>query len=188
MRWGVFLVVALVAAACDTSLTALLSIGTIVPQLMPLVAVFVALAAPRTTVLWACLFMGLVVDLCSPAFDAQLRPLHLAGPHALGYLFAANLVLPLRTMVLKRNPLTLGALTAIFSMAASLVVVALWSVRTWYPDPPVVFGGDSALTELGRAGLRALYSGAIAVPIGWFLVRTAPLWGFSPSGQRGARW
>lgn len=187
MRWGVFLVFALIAVALDTSFLSVFAIGDIVPQLSPLVAIFVCLGAPRTSAMWACLLLGLVIDLCSPAIDPQLRAVHLVGPHALGYLFAANLVLPLRSMVFRRNPLTLGVLAAIFSFSSALVVVAIWSIRGWYPDAPVVFGGHSALGELGRAGLRALSCGVIAIPVGWLLVRTAPIWGFRDGGQRGRR-
>lgn len=187
MRWGVFLLFTLVAVALDTSLLSVFAIGDTVPQLSPLLAAFVCLGAPRLTAMWACLVLGLVIDLCSPVVDPQLRAAHLVGPHALGYLFAANLILPLRTMVFRRNPLTLGVLAGLFSFATALVVVAIWSLRMWYPDAPVVFGGRSALTELGRAGLGAIYCGVLSIPVGWLLVRTAPLWRFRDAGARGRR-
>jgi len=188
VRWGVFLIAALLFVALDISFMSVFAIGSITPQLTPILATFVALAAPRVTVMWACLLLGLLLDLCPPPIGEGLNAFQIAGPRALGYFFAANLLLPLRTMVFRRNPLTLAVLTVLFAVAASLVVVMIWTIRSSYPDAPVVFGGRTSLSELGRSALQALASGAAAIPVGWFLVRTVPIWGFQTHGQRLGKW
>lgn len=187
MRWGVFLVAALLALACDTSLLSLFSIGTVVPMATPTLAVFVALSAPRMTALWAALWLGLLLDLASPMADGEGRAVFIAGPHALGFVFAANLVIPLRSMVIRRNPFTLGVLAALFAVAASLVVVAISVARSWYPGALSPFGPGGASGELWRSAVAALYTGAFGVPLGWLLARSTPIWGFQTPGPRARR-
>lgn len=187
MRWAVFGVAALLAIAADTSLLRVLAIGNVHPQVVPIVAVFVLLSAPRLTGLWAALALGVLQDLCTPLADTAGGVHHLLGPHALGALFAANVVLPLRSMVIRRNPLTLGVLAAIYGVAVALVVVALLVVRSWYGEPLVTFDGQTAPKELLRTGLQALYTAALAVPLGWLLNRSAGIWGFQQTPQR-LRW
>ena len=187
MRWIVFLVAALLALSMDSSLMRIFAIGKAHPQVTPVLAIFVLLGAPRLTGMWAALLLGVLLDLCSPIADTAGGVHYLLGPHALGFLFAANVVQPLRTMVIRRNPLTIGVLSAIFSFAAALVVVAFMVVRSWYGEPLVIFDGSAAPSELLRALLRALYTGILAVPLGWILNRTAGLWGFQQPPQR-LRW
>ncbi|MCA9283728.1 MAG: hypothetical protein KDA22_00835, partial [Phycisphaerales bacterium] len=107
MRWGVFLIFALLAVVVDTSLVGALEIRGVMPAVAPLLAAFIALSAPPVTAMWACLVIGLLLDLSNPRMIGADQVFHLIGPYALGYLFAANLVLPLRAMVFRRNPLTL---------------------------------------------------------------------------------
>jgi hypothetical protein len=187
MRWTVFVIAALLAVAADTSLLRILAIGDVHPQLTPVVAVFVALSAPRLIVMWAGLALGALVDLTTPLADAVGGVHHLLGPHALGYLFAVNVVLPLRTMVIRRNPLTMGVLAATFAFSCALVVVAVMVIRSWYGEPLTVFDGGAAPRELFRSALQALYTGGLAVPAGWLLNRTSALWGFQQVTQR-LRW
>jgi cell shape-determining protein MreD len=66
VRWIVFAVAALVGLVFDTGLSEVLRIeklGHVRPSLCVVVAVFVALSAPRTAALWACLVLGLLLDL-----------------------------------------------------------------------------------------------------------------------------
>jgi len=188
MRWPVLIFAALFAMALDTALLHVLAIGPVVPSTLPALAVFVALSAPRRTVLWCSLWLGLLVDLTSPQVAEGARPLHLIGPWALGYLFAANILLPLRTMVFRRNPLTVAVLSAVLVVAAAVVATLLWSMRVWYDDAFVPFGGRSAMTELLWSVPRALGCAIVALPVAWLLIRTAPIWGFQTTGQRTGRW
>ncbi|MDG2030346.1 MAG: hypothetical protein P8J45_05015 [Phycisphaerales bacterium] len=183
MRIGVFILFLVFVVILDTSLMEMLRIGGTVPGLAGTLAVFLVLAAPRRNALWACLAIGLLLDFNVDAlYDG--RPYHLIGPYTLGFLFGANLILPLRSMVFSRNPLTFGLLTAFFLLAVSIVYLALWQIRGHYEGSMPVWGDGSAVSAFGMLLLWAVYSGAIAIPMGWLLVRTTPLWGFTGSTIR----
>ena len=184
MRWGVFIVFTLLTLVIDTTLQGALEIGGIVPSFAAVLAAFVALSAPPLSAMWAGLILGILMDLSTPHVIGADRPFHLIGPHALGYLFAVNVVLPLRTMVFRRNPLTLGVFAGLTVLAAGLVSILIWSIRGWYADTPVLFGGGSASGELLATLLRAAYTALVGIPVGWLLVRTAPAWGFGAGAHR----
>jgi hypothetical protein len=178
MRIGIFLVFLLAVVVLDTRFMEVLRIGGTVPGLAGTLAVFLVLAAPRRAALWACLSIGLLLDFNVEAlYDGS--PYHLIGPYTLGFLFGANLILPLRSMVFSRNPLTFGLLTFLFLLAVTIVYLAIWRVRGFYADTLPVWGTESAVTQFSRLLVWALYSGAIAIPVGWLLVRTTPIWGFT---------
>ncbi|MHC4219084.1 MAG: rod shape-determining protein MreD [Planctomycetota bacterium] len=150
MRWVVFIVFALLGLVFDTGLNEVLRIeklGNIRPGLCGVVAVFVALSAPRTTALWACLVLGLLLDLSHPLTVAENRVVYLIGPYALGFALGGWLVIAGRAMVFRRRPLTIGVMTVLCLLAV-------------------------------------LYSGFIAIPVGWLLVQTIGLWGFQTMPHR----
>ena len=69
MRWGVFAIFALVGIALDVGFLDVLrieSLWDVRPSFCAVLAVFVALSAPRLTALWGCLAMGLLLDLSTP--------------------------------------------------------------------------------------------------------------------------
>lgn len=176
MRWGIFLIFALLGLALDTALLPVLHLeigGHIIrPSSLALLATFIGLWAPRHTTLWAAFLIGLLVDAVSP-----WGTLVLFGPHALGYLFAAAMLLQLRSMVLRREVFAIAFLTALFSIAAGVVIVAILLVRAW------TVGMDASMSwtasgELVRRLLAGIYSGVVAVPLAWAMFRAMPLWGF----------
>jgi len=77
--------------------------------------------------------------------------------------------------------LTVGFLSLIFLVAAALVSVTLLTIRSWYPGELPY----RPLVEFGKDVLNAIYSGIIAIPLGWLLNQTFPLWGFQ---HRGSSW
>jgi cell shape-determining protein MreD len=183
MRWVVFAVAAVLGLVFDTGLSEVLRIeklGDIRPSLCAVVAVFVALSAPRTAALWACLVLGVLLDLAQPLTVAENRVVYLIGPYALGYLFGGWLVIAGRSMVFRRRPLTIGVMTVLLLLAVQIVAVTVYLVRaqSWYPGQPIVWTDVSVPAELGRRLLAALYSGVFAVPVGWLLVQSMGLWGF----------
>ena len=188
MRWGVLLIGALLFVAIDSSLMQALRFGSdinsaVQPQLTPCLAVFVCLMAPRTTAIWACWLLGLLIDLRLMIPFGAPETIRIIGPNALGYVFGAVLLLQLRSMVFRRKALTIGVMTAAFMIAASVVAVTIYVIQSWYPGGPLYWGTGSASAELISRFLTAVYSGLIAMPIGWLLVKSAPLWGF-PHIQR----
>ena len=189
MRWVVFASFALIGLVFDTGLSEVLRIeklGHIRPSLCGVVAVFVALSAPRTAALWACLVLGLLLDLSAPLTVAENRVAYLIGPYALGYVFGGWLVVVGRPMVFRRRPLTIGVMTVLCLAAAQLVAVSLYILRSrsWYPGEALVWTETTAVAELGGRLLGVVYSGLFAIPVGWLLVQAIGLWGFQTAPHR----
>ncbi len=180
MNWVPFAVAAWIAFGLELGLSGLIAkrFGTIVVEpsfVMPL-AVFVALGAPHTHAIWACLLLGLLLDLTRPpSLEGGLGTLVVIGPGALGYLVAAQLVLSLRPMVIRRNPLTLGVLSALAALVASLVLVAVFTIRAAFDDPVVW----STWPQFAGRAASSLYTGLVGVFMGWVLIRLSPAFGFN---------
>ncbi len=179
MNWLPFLVAAWLLLGMDLGLADRIAqqVRSVVIQpsfVMPL-AVFVAIGAPQVHAVWACLLLGLVLDLMQARFTSASSDLVVLGPNALGYLLAAQLMLSLRSVVIRRNPLTIGVLSLVASAVSGLVVVAAFTVRSLFDDAVV---WDTWGELLGRMG-SSLYTGAIGVPLGWILIRLSPAFGFN---------
>jgi hypothetical protein len=112
----------------------------------------------------------------------------LIGPHALGYTFAGVVVLQVRAMLFRRSVLTIALMTFIAYLAASLVVVAIYSVRRWYPEDPLYWTDFRAAGVLVRQVGIAAYSFVLALPLGWILLTLSPAWGFQTATQRAGGW
>ena len=181
MRWPVFAVFALGFIVVQLSLRGaftLQSVGWISPDIVACLVVFVALFAHRQSALWACWILGVAMDLApSPGGGT-----HIVGPYALGYVFGAVVILQLRTMVFRRRTLTMGFLTALCVLASSVVAVTILMVRSWYPGGPILPGGP--FMEFIRHVGIAIYSGLLAIPLGWLLGTTVNLWGFQSNIPR----
>jgi cell shape-determining protein MreD len=198
MRWTVFLIMAFLALAVDHSFTRVLTVSSetmeIRPSITPALAVFVALAAPRMAALWACLLLGLLVDLPfqNTSTVSGAGALVVVGPYALGYVFGGYFICQLRASVFRRRALTIGVLAACLAMAAATVaiscgVIRSWHPASWYAGAPLTWPRGSAGGELLRQLLCSLASGLVAIPVGWMLIRTVPLWGFQHL-TRGRGW
>ena len=191
MRWGVFLIFALIGIAIDEGFLDVLrieSLWDVRPSFCAVLAVFVALSAPRITALWGCFALGLLLDLSTPYTADGNRIVWLVGPYALGLLAGGWLVVRGRTMVFRRRALTIGVMTLGFLLVAQAMIVVLLVLRSrgWYPGGPVHWTDVSLGVEVLRRILIAMYSGLFGVPAGWLLVRTLPLWGFQTSIHRTA--
>ena len=189
MRWGIFGIFALLALSIDAGLSDLLrieSLWEIRPNFCGVLAVFVALSAPRVTALWGCFVIGLLLDLSIEYTTGGNRGVYLVGPYALGLLAGGWLVLRGRTIVFRRRALTFGVMTLISLLAAHTIIVILLVLRSrsWYPGGPIHWPDNAVGIELLRRILIAVYSGIVAVPCGWLLVRTLPLWGFQTGVHR----
>ncbi len=175
MRWGFFLIFALIAMALDTALLPVLHLevgGHIIrPSSLVLLATFISLWAPRHATMWASFLIGLLVDAISP-----WGSLYLFGPHALGFLFASILLLQLRAMVLRRELFAIAFLTAVYATAAAIVIVTILLIRASMHG--VETAQWTASGELIRRFLSAIASAIVAVPLAWLLLRTMPFWGF----------
>lgn len=181
MRWAVFAIFGFVLVVIQLSLRnalTLQSLWQISPNVVAPLAVFIALFAQRSAVLWACWLLGLLVDLSPQSAGATY---HLLGVNALAYTAGGYVIMQLRTTVFRRRVLTVGFLTLVFIVAATLVSVMLLTIRSWYPGEL----SYRPLAGLGKGVLIAVYSGIIAIPLGWLLNQTFSLWGFQ---HRGSSW
>ena len=189
MRWGTFIIFGVVAVVLDTSFMQVLRIGQVVPCVSATLAVFIAMSAPRTTALWAALLLGLALDATDMTLIGREFGFHLFGPFALGFFFGGNLVLGLRGLMLRYNPLTIGFLVMVFMFCVTLVRVMIWTIRSWYSEQVFIpWAPGGPLDALWNGILVALYSGLLAViPVGWLLQRSAWLWGFQGVAVRPVR-
>ena len=184
MNWLIFAAMAVVAAALDGGFTAALALGPARPALLPVIVAFVALHGPRRTALWAAFAAGILADLLQPSLGESGAPFHVIGPNALGYAFGTTAVLLLRSMVFRRNPLTLGFLTAVLSIGVTLVTAAVFSARRVGSDEVPPWGGMPVQPWILRQFLSDLASGAWAIPLAWPLNASLGRWDFFSAGLR----
>lgn len=193
MRWPVFLIAAFLFLALDSGFMGLLTLhrmGGIAPHIVFALVVFICLFANKLSALWACLVLGVLMDITLPprgagglAFGAG-QTVNLIGPHALGALLAGYCIVQMRTMVFRQRALTIGVLTTAATFIAGLVAIALYIIRSWYGEPITYPTEGSAFAEIFRHMGIALYSGLVAIPVGWILLRTLPVWGFQSTLSR----
>lgn len=185
MIWPVFLAALWLALGLDVGLRDALQLGnSAAPSLTLILAAFIALWGPRMHAIYAAVLAGVCLDLMGArAAPGATEAVTTLGPTALGAALGAYAVLTARAMVERTNIFALPAMTVMLSALTHLVVVFCFSVREAY-DPAVAF---DALPELGARMLSALYSGAVAIPVGIILTPMARLFGFHPHHGRRSR-
>ncbi len=180
MRWSVYLLMILVSIAVDASAGALLEIAGAQPRFLPCVTVFALLSAPKIYAVRLAMLAGLFADLLSPTLRVDGSQLTVIGPWTLGFALGALAVLPLRSLLYHRNPISSGFAVLVFSWLAAVVFVALWMVRQglWSGEQPSWWPGTGA-REMWHQTKTALANGVIAIPTVWLLEKSRTLWGFS---------
>ena len=185
MRALVVIIVTIIALAFDSSVGSMFtlrSLGSITPQAMPCLVVFIALFAPERIAMFVALILGALVDV-SPGHGELADGAHLIGPCALGFLVTTLIVLKIRNIVFRRRVFTLGVLAVaavLVTGATEALVLLLRGVLPW--TPPLSGGGFSDLLKLIGT---AIYTGLLAVPLGWCFLATIGMWRFhSPTGRR----
>lgn len=156
MRWPVVAVVGYLLIGLELTVRRALAIGppdaaTIAPSFIIPFLVFVAMSAPVVPTLWVALLMGLAVDLRSPRDGGTLL---VVGPYALGYMAGAYLVVTMRGIMFRRNPLSVMFLSLLSSLLAELIVVAFFSIRGMYSIDTDFSAGRELLHRL----LSSLYT------------------------------
>ncbi|MGA1517164.1 MAG: hypothetical protein ACO396_05270 [Phycisphaerales bacterium] len=190
MNWLLFAPLAILLVVLDASFMPVFRIGDVWPQWTPALVVFVAMWAPRPTVLWAAFLAGLLRDLSRPEVAANLDAIRVIGPDALGWLFGATFVLAVRRSLLRRHPAAVGAATFAFLVLASLAWGAIWAIRGVLPGSLEPWPPGGAMSAVGERIVADAYSGVAAIPLAWLLARRRPGWGFPgaawavPAGSR----
>lgn len=186
MRFALYLVILGLAVAADAALMPALELGGARPSAVAAVVVFSILLAAREPAWFAAVVGGLALDVTSPIpFDG--RTIVVIGPWALGFAFGATLILTVRGSLVRRNPLTIAVAVFIFLLAASLVWCGIWSMRAWLPHSLPPWGDGSVMQEFAHRARWALWSAAVALPLGWLLLRTVRAWAFPGVAGRALR-
>lgn len=172
----VFAFVAWIAMGLEIALPPVLDAGSggVHPSFLIPLVVFVALHADQRPTLWAALILGLLADLTRPVAMIDGGTAIIPGPHALGFLLAAQLTLALRGMVMRRNPLTLMVLSVVAAAVSSLVVISIMTARTVGNHALEWSGPGQLLPGL----LSALYTALTALVMSFPLFAAAPVFGF----------
>lgn len=188
MNFLITVIFTIIALSFDSSfggIFTLRSVGSITPLAMPCLLVFVSLFAPELVTLMTAIILGILVDLSIGQGELS-GGAHLIGPNALGYLISALLILKVRNVVFRRRVLTIVVLVTSAVIVIGSVEAMVLLVRGIMPwNPPVTGGGVGEFVKLLGT---AIYTGLLAVPLGWMLLSTIGVWKFhSPTGRR-ATW
>ena len=177
MRWLPFFILAYLVLGLQMGAGEYLSWRGAQPNLVLLVAVFVAVNAPRDAGLLAAFLLGLFQDLVSA------QP---PGLYALSYGLAALVVVGSRQLAYSDHPMTHFALALGGGLVTAIVVYVHGLVRP--PGAPLTTDAGEVLSAirpgLGMLLLGALYTAALAPLVLWPLGRLKPLFGFRTSRSR----
>lgn len=181
MNWVVFAIGAWLLFGAELGVRSALGPSWMAPSFVLPLLVFVALFAGPTTVYWAALALGLMTDLTNlvEAGEGAGR-LVVLGPYAIGYLVAGQLVLTLRGVMIRRNPLTLAFLAVMASVVAHIVVVAFMTAHALYGEAFVWSAGREVAQRLGVS----VATGVSALALSLVLFPLSPALGFQTGQSR----
>jgi len=178
MNWPVFICAAFLFLVADASVVHLLAFRGIVPSVLVVLVVFTAFFAPRVKAIFAAWGSGLAVDLSVEYVHGAGEVGPVLGPHAMGFVCGAYLVLLVRPLLVRRSAFTMAVMSVIFSVTTALVVMFILTAHGWYDPVPIRWRTGSLTVEMARRGGAALYTGLAALPIAFVLLLTIDLWGF----------
>ena len=177
MNWVVFAVGAWIMLGLEVGLKGSLQLGdsAIAPSFVAAYAVFIACSAPPRAAQWGCLILGGLMDLTSPMprVDGGAS-FTMLGPHALGALLMCQLVLALRGLMYRRNPLSLAFLSMTGFALWQVVATAIYTLRHLTGDPTVWSPSHQLWVRLASA----VYTGVVALPVSLALILLMPVFAF----------
>lgn len=162
--------------------------STIAPSIVFATLTMIAMFAPPAQARWAALLTGLALDATSvlaarqgtvAGFDVDLRTL---GPNAIALLVGVHLIVAIRHMTMRRNPLTMGFLAMLGSASAQIVLVAIISLRAAMFDPLAWSLGHELWTRLAGAA----YTGVLGWALAFVLLPLAPALGLQVGSGYGS--
>lgn len=182
MNWLAFAIAGWFFFGLELGLRDLVHLGPrgIAPSFVLAFLVFVALNATQRSTLWAAIALGILTDLTGSIALLPRGTAIIIGPHAIGYLLGAQVVLALRGMVVSRNPLSMGVLSILAGLVASIVVVAFMTIHRLIGDPIIW----EPTAELLGALLRAVYTGILATVLAFVLIPLSSVFGFATTHRR----
>ena len=176
MNWLIFILAAFLCYALEAGLRTMLAVPGaqgVSPSFLLILAVYIGMLAPSRTVMWAFLACGLLTDLLGYyTTDATIL-----GPGALGFVLGGLAVLPFRGLGFRESVITLGVLSFATGVFAHLAMLAILKLRGlgFLLGEPISLSADAALVQ---GFLHLLYTAVAAIPVGFILLRTTPLWSF----------
>jgi len=185
MNWAFFIIVAWFSLGLELGLRDALGLGSsgIAPSFAIALLVFVAMHAPRHIALWTGLALGLALDLTRAGVSAGetgVSTIAVIGPGALGCLLAAQLIVTVRAMMMRRSPLAAAAMGFSAAAIANLVIAGVLTARSWY-DPAIEV---SATAEMTSRLASAVYTGVLTPIVVLALAPLTPFFGFAPGAVR----
>jgi rod shape-determining protein MreD len=159
MRWLPVFVLAYIAIGIQVGISGEVRIHGAGPNLGLIVAVFVALSAPRDAALLACVLIGAMQDLATSQAP---------GLYALSYGLMAWFIVSLQNVVYREHPGTHAALVLVAGIANGLII---WI----HGRLPGGLGGHRVSIVLLL--LTAVYTTLIAIPVLIVLLRSRRVFG-----------
>ena len=179
-----YIAVAIVAWVCiglEAGLRDAFSLGKtgIAPSFVIAFVTFIAMYAPSAAALWAALLIGLAMDLVFsvPGLDGGLA-VTVIGPRLIAAVVGAWLVLTLRGLMIRRNPLTVGFLAGLVSLVWFSAIAGMFALRHVISTKTAIEPGRVLVEGLGSS----LYTALVGVLMALVLIPLAPFLGFS-TGQ-----
>ncbi len=176
MNWIVFVLASWFAMGLELGLRDALRVGPVAPSFVIPFAAYIALSTPARAGVWACLFLGILLDLTWGVPRQGIGPATILGPYALGLLLAGQLVQALRGFVIRKNPLTLVFLSACASLVCHTIVTAFMTAHALFGDPIVWRASE----ELLQRAIGSIWTAVLALPLSLLLRPLEPLFGFQP--------
>ena len=173
MRWITFIILGVITLVCQTTIAQAISIHTIRPNWMFVLAVYYALWGPWPEAAIGAWFLGLAVDLQSLPVGGRI------GMYAFTFGGAAWVITRIRSVFWREHAATQFLLTFVLAMVIEILVDLY---RHW-----------AALDEVSKAGLfwpaffTALYTAAFAPYMHWILLRLWRWTGLKPPAKQPGR-
>lgn len=177
MNWPLFAITAYLVYALQQGLGHLWQLNGVEPLLPLILLVFIGLQASATTVAWAAIVLGLLVDI-----ETQ-QVTNLVGPWALGFLAASYALVQLRNLLFRDSVITIAIMSFVAGIFAILVTTILYAMRGIPQLTGEGLADFSAADKLVDGFFLLLYTAALSLPVGYLLLKTKDFWGFSPRGR-----
>lgn len=178
MNWLFFALIAFVAYTLQDGMgNAWARGGDTHPHLMLIVLVYLALQAAPMTVAWAALILGILADI------AMSKVTGMIGPWTLGYLAAAYALLQLRNLLFRDSVFTIAIMTFVAGIFIHLVATLLYAMRgvPYFANQPIA--GFEPANVLFQGFFDMIYSGVLAFPLGYALIKSHKIWSFHGAGR-----
>ncbi len=171
MNWLVFALAAYGMLVLEAGFSSVVFIGDI--SFLLILLVYVGLMAPAPAAVWSSLVIGLMMDL-RPGMTEHI----IAGPYALGAMTGMYALLQLRGLVFRQSVFTITVMVFAVGIFLQIIVVTLYAMRgtAFITNEPVP--DFNAADQLAHRFVDLIYTAIAAVPVGFVLLRSSPIFSF----------